>query len=222
MFAPLQPEDALLNHLPFFGSRETSLIGTADFAYWRDRLSGQGVVPMEEHGATRVQVRVTEGHFLGYRLRAFSVGVAVHPELSFLVHAYTSSRLYALVERLGWGLPYSYGSVYLDPLPQAVIEVSAADGLFWAAMGPTLPWDGRRPVRRAPQMEDGPTRTYAFDEEFDLMKIALTRPGSVLRDLADSRFTPREWVLTGPAAQPVAAVVRGGKAKTDTIQEHLS
>jgi hypothetical protein len=45
MFAPLQPEDALLNHLPFFGSRETSLIGTADFAYWRDRLAGPAAQP---------------------------------------------------------------------------------------------------------------------------------------------------------------------------------
>ena len=49
--------------------REGSLLGSADFGFWAERLRGEGLTPVEHAGRARVLVVACDSKFFGVRFR---------------------------------------------------------------------------------------------------------------------------------------------------------
>src|SRR5262245_27736743 len=98
--------------------REVSLLGTADLAFWKDRLRKESLVPAEKDGKAQLLIVAADSKFMGFRFRELSFSVLVsRPEeglpraAAFLVHAFNSSRLFAFSERVFFSTPYRHGDV---------------------------------------------------------------------------------------------------------------
>src|SRR3954470_23468112 len=77
--------------------REVSLLGTADVAFWKDRLLKQGLVPAESDGRAQLLIIAADLKFKRVRFRELSFSVLVsRPEegtrqdAAFLVRAFNS------------------------------------------------------------------------------------------------------------------------------------
>src|SRR5947209_20045135 len=86
--------------------REVSLFGTADLAFWQDRLRFEGLIPTESDGHAQLWVVAADAKFMGVRFRelSFSVLASRHEagasqDGAFLVRAFNSCRLFAFSER---------------------------------------------------------------------------------------------------------------------------
>src|SRR5262249_42901621 len=83
--------------------REVSLLGTADLAFWTDRLRNEGLVPTERDGKAQVLIVAAEAKFLGLRFSELSLSVLVSQpredslrDGAYLAHAFNSRRFFAL------------------------------------------------------------------------------------------------------------------------------
>lgn len=99
------------------GVREVTVVGTAELGYWRERLGGEGLEPLEREGRAVVQIIGAEGRFLGLVFREVSFSVQVksrHPELgsegAYLLRAYNSRRFFAWCERVLFSTPYDFAA----------------------------------------------------------------------------------------------------------------
>jgi hypothetical protein len=219
------------------GVCEISLVGGADLQYWADHLRPEKLYPVEVAGEAQVQICACEGSFLGVRFREFSVSVrasrspgADQDESVFLVHAYNSIRFFAFVERALYRTPYTYGGICVSAKAPAYVDLASPEGHFTAAMLPDgravrRPtrcepdgWEGaiylpRRSTRRGAEGEvfygklEGVTEIYPFDEDCDFVRLLPKRREGVLRALADSRFTVREWVIRQDATHAKSKTV---------------
>ena len=57
--------------------REVSLLGTADLAFWRDRLRKEDLVLTERDGRAQILIIAVEGRFWGVRFHELSFAVLV-------------------------------------------------------------------------------------------------------------------------------------------------
>ena len=98
--------------------REVSLLGTADLAYWADRLKEQGLAPVARDGKAQVLVIAADARFMGVRFHEVSVSVLAREgdgesarDGAYLLHAFNSSRFFAFCERRLFSTPYSHADV---------------------------------------------------------------------------------------------------------------
>jgi hypothetical protein len=141
-----------------------------------------------------------------------------------LLHAYTSSRIFAWCERALFATPYSHGNCGLSVGTPTSVRLYADDErILTAEMSATE----RSALRAADESWEGPvflpSRGKANDSQVffgrlrghtvvypflssDHFAVEPSAGGGVLQPLADSRFQPKEWVVRADATH--------GKSKT--------
>src|SRR5205814_6281516 len=100
-------------------AREVSLLGSADLAFWRERLSAENLVPAERDGKAQIMILGATMRYIGARFTeiSFSVLLSGHEEAvgsggAFLFQAYNSSRLFAWCERVLFSTLYLHGNCH--------------------------------------------------------------------------------------------------------------
>ena len=210
--------------------REVTLTGTADFGFWSDYLKAEGLTPMRCGDAAQILVVSAEMVYLGVRFTevSFSVRTVLTQDGSSagmrLLHAFTSSRVFAWCERTMFATPYSHGACRVSVQSPPSVRLDAPGGcvlsaeMFPLARSATRAgdesWEG--PVFLPPRGAAGDGRlffgrlsghtvVYPFSSS-DRFAMDLSAGGGVLQPLADSRFFPQEWVVRADATH--------GKSKT--------
>jgi hypothetical protein len=144
--------------------REVSLLGTADLAFWKDRLLKEGLFPAECDGQARLLIVAAEAKYMGVRFRELSFSVLVsrleegaQQDAAYLVRAFNSCRLFAFCERLFFGTPYYYGDVRVSTsFPASIRLVEKGEVLFGAEMEADGSGPGREPSRQGEDGWEGP------------------------------------------------------------------
>ena len=185
--------------------REVALAGTADLAYWRERLRGEGLVPLDEDGRASLLLTAIESKFGGIPFRELSISVLLPGGGAFLAHAFNSSRLLAFAERAFFQTPYHLAQLTVDERHPVSIGVGRnGRDLFAAQMGSERP-----PARREDLIFDGPiylpggvkvffarlsgaADIFPF-EAVDTATITPDSSESIFRRLLESGFAGEEW-----------------------------
>jgi hypothetical protein len=144
--------------------REVSLLGTADLAFWRDRLLKEDLIPAESDGQAQLLIVAAEMKFMGVRFRELSYSVRVCPQEegnrqdgAYLVHAFNSRRFFAFCERVLFSTPYYHGDVRVSAsFPASIHLVKKGDVAFRAEMRADIPAPAREPSRRGEDGWEGP------------------------------------------------------------------
>ena len=190
--------------------REVTLSGSADLAYWRRRLKAEGLRPAELEGRARFLLIGSEAKFAGLGFRELSFSILLSDEGSaFLLQGFNSSRLFAFSERTFFSTPYLHGQIGVStrPSPSLTLSRSGTELLRAEMGGGSLVrsgidgWEGRVLLRSA-QGEarcffariHGATERRPFGEGDSF--LLGRHPGLPLfGELADSGFTPAEWLV---------------------------
>lgn len=144
--------------------REVSLAGSADLAYWTDKLAADGLAPVERNGRARIMLIAADSKFLGVPFRELSVSVPVAPVEqptgsggAYLVCAFDTCRFFAFCERTFFSTPYVHGDVRVSARMPASIEL-VMDGqrVFRAEMLAEISGAERTPFSRGEGGWDGP------------------------------------------------------------------
>jgi len=210
--------------------REVSLIGTSDFGFWSDFLKPERLVPVRYGDAAQVVVVAAELGYLGIRFTEVSFSVRAVPteergqEGMRLLHAFTSSRVFAWCERAMFATPYTCAECQVSVQRPLSARVTATGGfVFRAEMSPLAraasravdeTWEG--PVFLPPRSAadgirlffgrlSGHTTAYPFLSG-DSVSLDGSTAGGVLRPLVDSGFSAMEWLVRADATH--------GKSKT--------
>ena len=144
--------------------REVSLLGTADLAFWKDRLLKEELLPAESDGRAQLLIIAADSKFMGVQFRELSFCVSVsrpddgtRQDAAYLVRAFNSCRFFAFCERVFFSTPYYHGDVRVSAsLPTAMHLVKNGEVVFAAEMGAALPGLGREPSRCGEDGWDGP------------------------------------------------------------------
>jgi hypothetical protein len=207
--------------------REVTLTGTADRAYWTERLAAEGLAPTARDGRAQVLIVAADARFMGVRFREVSVSVLASEERgedrregAYLVQAFNSSRFFALCERRLFSTPYRHADVRVSAGALASVRVAQSGReVFRADMAPGRKptcdadggWSGRvflprragaaRPGRLFFAEIRGRTETYPFLPGKDVVTLASgdDGDGGALRELVDSQFAAAEWAVRADA-----------------------
>jgi hypothetical protein len=144
--------------------REVSLLGTADLAFWKDRLLKEDLFPAESDGQAQLLIVAADSKYLGVRFRELSFSVQVsrleegtRQDAAYLVRAFNSCRMFALCERLFFGTPYYYGDVRVSAsFPASIHLFKKGEVLFGAEMEADGSGPGREPSRHGEHGWEGP------------------------------------------------------------------
>ena len=139
--------------------REVTLLGTADLAFWKDRLLKEDLLPAESDGKAQLLIVAADAKYLGVRFRevSFSVLVSwleegVRQDAAYLECAFNSRRLFAFCERVLFSTPYYHADVRVSAsVPASIHLVKNGKVIFRAEMGA----DGSKPDREAPRHQEG-------------------------------------------------------------------
>lgn len=203
--------------------REVALRGVADFAFWKDRLQGEGLVPAGDGDRAQLLLIAVDSQFMGLRFRELSISVFVgqisdggEPDAVFLVHAFNSSRLFAFVERTFYHTPYYHADVRVETRRPASFEVGRRKDVILRAEMSGSSIASRTLVRCGEEGWEGPillpsaasfskpkvffaklgghTHVYPFAAD-DVVMIKSTAAAPVLRWLVESEFVGTEWSI---------------------------
>ncbi len=145
--------------------REVSLLGTADLAFWKDRLLNEDLLPaVDEHGNARILIVAADLRFLGVRFHELSFSVLVHrqaqagrQDAAYLLGAFNSRRFFAWSERVFFATPYDHADVRVSAaFPASIQLVRRGELLFAAEMDADSSGPGRAPARRGEERWEGP------------------------------------------------------------------
>jgi hypothetical protein len=144
--------------------REVSLLGTADLAFWKDRLTKEDLLPSEKDGQAQVMVVCADTKYMGVRFRELSFSVLVYrdnkgtgKDAAFLVRAFNSCRFFAFCERAFFSTPYQYGDVRGSAsYPFCIRLTTKGVVVFQAEMTTEAAGPGREPSRRGEEGWEGP------------------------------------------------------------------
>jgi hypothetical protein len=110
--------------------KEVLLLGSADLAYWTDRLRPAALRPAAEDGRAQLMIVAVDSRYKGIRFRemSFSVVVSWHDSdrttpAAYLVEAFNSRWLLAFCERVLFSTPYRYGEICVSTASPARIEL---------------------------------------------------------------------------------------------------
>lgn len=201
--------------------RELALFGAAELSWWRDRLAGDDLEPIDVDGAAQVIVTGLDTKWMGIPFRDVSVAVAARPlsgsaEAGFLLaRAFNASRFIAGVERRWFHLPYRFradlhvalgdaGTIRLGRPPAAdlIAELGPREPSGEPApaeerqyTGPLFLPKARPGARRRWFMVKihGLTSTFDFDPARDRFELAPEPPDPILAGLHASRFHGLQW-----------------------------
>jgi len=199
--------------------REVTLTGTTDLGFWSDYLKSEGLAPVRYGDDGQIVVVAAEMVYLGLRFTevSFSVRAAlIHSRSSAgmrLLHAFTTSRIFAWCERALFATPYSHGKCCVSVHRPTSVRLAAQGERVLSAEMSSL----ERPVMRAGDERWEvpvflPSRGTASDRRLffarlrgrtvaypflagDQFEIEPSAGGGALQPLADARFHPREWVV---------------------------
>lgn len=202
--------------------REVSLLGTADLAYWTDRLAPYGLHPATRADRAVIHIGVTAARFRGIRFREFIIGVATRDAPGtethdgvFLVQAFSSLRSFAFIERVFFHTPYSAGKImFCTEVPVSLTLHSPRGALLCTAL---MRGDERALLRTAHEHWEGPvylsgkpgqakpvsrvflaklcgaTSTFAYDIAKDSVSFSPSDALPVFQELIESGFQGAEW-----------------------------
>jgi len=144
--------------------REVSLLGSADLAFWRERLSMENLVPAERDGKAQIMIVGATMRFMGLRFTevGFSVLLSGLEEVAgqggaFLFQAYNSSRLFAWCERVIFSTPYLHGNCHVSvSSPISIQLVVGGELAFQAKMQADSKGPRRQPLRMGEETWEGP------------------------------------------------------------------
>src|SRR6516165_620080 len=144
--------------------REVSLLGTADLAFWKERLLKEELLPAESDGRAQLLFIAADSKFMGIRFRELSFCVAVsrpdegiRHDAAYLVRAFNSCRFFAFCERVFFSTPYYHDDVRVSAsLPTSMHLVKKGEVVFAAEMGADPSGLGRAPSRCGDDGWDGP------------------------------------------------------------------
>src|SRR5262249_54914321 len=144
--------------------REVSLLGTADLAFWEDRLLKEDLLPAESDGQAQLLIVAADARFGGVRFRELSFSVLVsrrqegtRQDAVYLARAFNSCRLFAFCERVFFSTPYYHGDVRASAsFPASIHLAKKGEAVFRAEMGADSPGPGREPSRRGEGGWEGP------------------------------------------------------------------
>jgi hypothetical protein len=123
--------------------REVSLVGSADLAFWIERLLAEGLTPRPDaNGRAQLLVIAAAARFMGIPFREVSFSIVVEPpagaerpDASFLLRAYNSRRFFAWCERVFFATPYHRGDIRdVSTSPATMHLVAPREGEFRAQM----------------------------------------------------------------------------------------
>ena len=210
--------------------REVTLTGTTDLGFWSEYLKAEGLAPVRYGDDGQIVVVAAEMVYMGLRFTEVSFSVRarlIHRSSGAgmrLLHAFTTSRVFAWCERALFAAPYRHGeccvsvhrptSVRLEAQGERVLgaEMSSVDRP--AIRSGDESWEV--PVFLPPRGTandhrlffgrlSGHTVVHPFSTG-DHFAIEPSAGGGALRPLADARFHPKEWVVRADATH--------GKSKT--------
>ena len=203
--------------------REVTLIGTTDLGFWSDYLKPEGLAPMRCGDDGQIVIVAAEMVYLGLRFTevSFSVRAALSQSSGSagmrLLHAFTTSRIFAWCERALFATPYSHGKCCVSVHRPTAVRLDAQGARVLNAEMSSV----ERPVIRAgDESWEGPVflpprgtandRTLFFGRlrghtvvhpfsTGDHFAIEPSAGGGALRPLADAQFHPTEWVVRADA-----------------------
>jgi hypothetical protein len=144
--------------------REVSLRGTANLAFWRERLSTKNLFPMERDGQAQIMVVGATMRFMGIRFTeiSFSVLLTGHEKATeqggvFLFQAFNSSRLFTWCERVLFATPYIHAQCRVSVASPTSIQLLMDGKLpFRAEMQADPKRPHRQPLRIGEETWEGP------------------------------------------------------------------
>jgi hypothetical protein len=213
--------------------REVSLIGSADLAYWTERLAADDLRPIEFEGQARVMIGATAARFLGIQFREVTFTVFCRPlsgdlqEGYFLAQAFNSVRWFAWVERNCFATPYDHAAINVDTSSPAALRLKvkdetlvaarlAADNLRQPASVGDFTWAGPVFLPRGKRDERkffwarivGKTRSYPFDAHRDVLELRPSVRQPMIASLIESSFVAREWAVREAASHAKSKTYR--------------
>ena len=140
--------------------QEISLLGTADLAFWTDRLRREDLLPAERDGRAQVLITAVAARYMGIRFQELSFSILMSgpqggawQESAYLLRAFNSRRLFALSERVLFSTPYDHGIVRVSASSPASINLFRnGKAAFHAEMAPKTSMPARESSR---QGQDG-------------------------------------------------------------------
>ncbi|GAB4544981.1 MAG: hypothetical protein OHK0023_02570 [Anaerolineae bacterium] len=202
---------------------EVTLIGTAEYARWRDLLNDEGLAVDSTPTQANILISAVDSKFRGIRFQEVSVSVMVGDARYFLAHAYNSIAWFALAERVLFRTPYYQGTITVNAQH---IRLSRGQAALLDAKLPTnaphISAGERRDeflihlpkkLRRQPNQPhyfharlEGHATVFAADNR--LVQITPTADERIWQLIKASRFQVDQWL--------VRATARHSKSKTYT------
>ncbi len=210
-------------------SQEVTLYGTADLAYWKNRLQPERLVPVVRDGQARLLISAVASTWLGVRFREFLIAIEANPESHspetgtspglYLLTAYNTSRAFAFMEQRYFQTPYTYGTVEVQcsqptsfRLKQRTEELVSAERTPLRSAPPQTheSWEGaiylppriakaRLPGNLFYAQLSGPTEITPFQPAADTLRLTPSPSDPVLNWLLESGFAGREWHVRNSA-----------------------
>jgi hypothetical protein len=210
------------------GVREVALSGTADLPFWRDRLQPEGLAPFVEDGRASLLLTAIESKFRGIPFRELSISIRVSDKGgatsggAFLAHAFNSSRLLALAERVFFRTPYHLANLTVDENPTGMAVSVDGRTLFSARMAGKA-----TPAREENALFDGPiylpggtklfyarlsgaSGIYHFDS-LDTITIDPHATNTIFAQLIESNFRGEAWLVRAGAVHARSKTYRRGE-----------
>jgi hypothetical protein len=198
--------------------KEIVLFGTANLEFWQNHLQAENLFPYSPNGLAEFMISATELTYMGAQFRELVFSFLVceqadpgKPSGFFLVHAFNSSRLFALLERSMFQTPYYHGNVQVaDQIPasfklndgQGSTLNAKMSGAVSCLRGEDEMWAG--PIYLPRRMTKNPgglfyaklggyAEIFPFSPSMDTLKFQASPQTPVLQWLIDSNFTGKEW-----------------------------
>lgn len=120
--------------------REVTLIGTADLAYWAERLMREDLAPIERDGFAQVMIIAADSKYMGVKFREVSFAVLAsgrhdgrRQEGAYLLQAFNSCRFFAFCERLFFSTPYDHADVLMSAAFPPRVEIGRGGSVVFRA-----------------------------------------------------------------------------------------
>ncbi|HUE72205.1 MAG TPA: hypothetical protein VMP01_15080 [Pirellulaceae bacterium] len=221
--------------------REVSLIGTADLAFWTERLQREKLFPTAVDGQAQILISGTSANFKGIPFQELSISVFVSREErraeregAFLTQAFNSNWFFALVERMWFATPYDLARVSVEATVPASIQVKQHGQIAFRSAMAEQGIAQRQAIRCGNEGWEGPiflpgrrrlagdkwfyariggqTSVYPFLPDRDELTIRPELGPPAIAWLVQSHFAGRQWIIRDSAVH----------AKSKTYARHAA
>jgi hypothetical protein len=221
--------------------REVSLIGTADLAFWKERLEREKLFPAEMDRQAQILISGTSAKFKGIPFQELSISVFVSREErraqregAFLTQAFNSNWFFALVERMWFATPYDRAQIAVEATLPAAVQVMLHNQIVFRSAMVQQGIAERTAIRCGDEGWEGPiflpgrrslagdkwfyarvggqTSVYSFLADRDELTIRPELGPPALSWLVQSHFAGRQWIIRDSAVH----------AKSKTYARHAA